>query len=59
MTAKFEFELERRITKHLEAWADWNKMSEDEQDQTFDEIHDIVTWAIKEALKEEPKNEEG
>lgn len=44
---RFEYELEKRITKHLEAWADWSRMSEDEQDQTFDEIYLIVQWALE------------
>ncbi len=44
----FEYELERRITKHLEAWADWSKMSEADQNETFDEIFEIVKWALDE-----------
>ena len=51
--SKFEMELEKRITKHLEAWADRSRMSEDEQNETFDEIYRIVQWA----LEQKPKTE--
>jgi hypothetical protein len=51
-TTRFQIELEKKITKHLEAWADWSRMSEDERDETFDEIYNIVLWALEESKKE-------
>ena len=54
----FEYELTKRIEKHLEGWADWSNMTEDEQEETFTEIYDLIMWAILNS-PETPKQKDG
>jgi len=45
----FQAELDNRITKHLEAWPDWSRMTEEEQDEVYQEIYEIALFAWNKA----------